>query len=60
MTYFQRLIKDLNAAGWTQDDIAAEVGCSQTNISTLLTKGTEPLYGLGRAIIELHERECDD
>lgn len=59
MTFFQRLIRDLNENGWTQDDIAAAVGCSQTNISTLLNKGTEPLYGLGRAIIELHEREVE-
>ena len=54
---FKKIIKDLNAAGWTQSDIAAWVGCGQTNISMIL-RGREPRYGLGSRLIALHGMEC--
>ena len=54
---FKKVIKDLNAAGWTQADIAAWVGCGQTNISAIL-RGREPKYGLGSRLVALHDTEC--
>lgn len=58
-TNFKKIIKDLNAAGWTQEDIAAWVGCGQTNISAIL-RGREPKYHLGVRLVGLHKVECVD
>ena len=56
----QTLIADLIAAGWTQVQIAAELQCAQSTVSTLATKDTArgPSLKTGLALIELHRKVC--
>jgi transcriptional regulator with XRE-family HTH domain len=56
---FQRLIKKLVSAGWTQAEIAKKVGCSQANIARLLKdKEAQPKYSVGAALVELAGEVC--
>ena len=51
---FQALITKLVESGWTQHEIAAEIGCSQANVARLLkVKGAEPKWSVGAALIDL-------
>ena len=51
---FQRLIKSLIKHGWTQNEIAKEIGCSQPNVARLLKdRDTEPRYSVGVNLVEL-------
>ena len=50
---FTKIIKDLQAAGFTQTEIAANIHCNQANVSAIL-RGRRPSYDLGSRIIEFH------
>ena len=50
---FTQKIKDLQANGFTQAQIADNVRCNQQNISQIL-RGRRPSYDLGSRIIEFH------
>lgn len=52
---WKNLLADLKSRGWTQVQIAARVGVSQSTISEL-SRGEvkDPSYGLGRALEDLH------
>jgi len=51
---FSKLIKSLIKHGWTQKEIAAEIGCSQPNVARLLKDtDTEPRYSVGINLVEL-------
>ena len=55
---FQALIKALIDQGWTQKEIAAEIGCSQPNVARLLKdKKAVPSWPTGDALIMLAEAE---
>ncbi len=53
------LIRDLASRGWTQSQIGARVGASQSVISDLMT-GTikAPKFALGSALVDLHRRKA--
>ena len=55
---FSQIIHDIQShAGYTQEQIAEIVGCSQFVISTLLTgKRREPRFHLGSRLLALHAR----
>jgi len=55
---FQRLVKGLQDKGWTQSEIAEEIGCSQANIARLLKhKSADPRWRTGDALIMIAEQE---
>lgn len=59
---FSQIVKDLtDKCEWTQQQIADEVGCSQTHIQRLQEGvSSNPRYSLATALIELHRREMDN
>lgn len=53
---WQKLLGELQAAGWTQQQIAERVGSSQAAISDLRSGETKnPSYALGTALVNLHK-----
>lgn len=57
MNNFQRIIKDLRLAGWTQVEIAGYVGCTQPNIARIIKESNiDPRWSTGDALIRLHKK----
>lgn len=55
---WSELIKDIQTHGWTQAEIADEVGTSQGHISDLLTdrRGKRLGYQIGKNLVALRAR----
>lgn len=53
---WQNIIKELQAAGFSQPQIAARCECSQASISALsIGKTKEPNFTLGQKIMAMHK-----
>ena len=51
---WQRLIKELReATGWTQGELANEVGCNQSHISSLSTGDARAGFEIGTELLRL-------
>ena len=53
---WKKIIRDLQAAGITQVQIAERCNCAQTTISDIVNGRTEqPSYSIGAALVALHK-----
>lgn len=53
---WKNIIAGLTRAGYSQQQIAAEVGCSQVRVCQLAKGNTEPLYSVGSKLVQMHDR----
>lgn len=60
MNDFREIISNILEWGWTQEKLAAEVGCSQATISYLAnTPGADPRDSVAAPIKEIYQRRID-
>ncbi len=56
---WQQIIKDLQEAGVTQQEMARRCGTKQSTISSIATgKSRDTRYALGAALLRMHSERC--